>query len=176
MKLTRSFRTRLFVGFLLASLLPLLLCSAMLLQIFRLQMEAQADSESDVQLIHVTTALDGLYDGFRQTSLALKASPYVAPALAQGQTDSSMVYSELYSATEGSRSSAQFDLYDKDGLWLYSTQGQPFRAELEALLMEKKKAHKEGKAHKTEKTQREEVGTSPSSLPEYRSDSKKGRT
>ena len=80
MKLTRSFRTRLFVGFLLASLLPLLLCSAMLLQIFRLQMEAQADSESDVQLIHVTTALDGLYDGFRQTSLALKASPYAPPS------------------------------------------------------------------------------------------------
>ena len=50
------------------------------------------------------------------------------------------------------------------------------RAELEALLLERKKAHKEGKAHKTEKTQREEVGTSPSSLPDYTSDSKKGRT
>ena len=50
------------------------------------------------------------------------------------------------------------------------------RAELEALLMEKKKARKEGKAHKTEKTQKKEVETSPSSLPEYRSDSKKGRT
>ena len=44
------------------------------------------------------------------------------------------------------------------------------RAELEALLMEKKKARKE------EKTQKKEVETSPSSLPEYRSDSKKGRT
>ena len=50
------------------------------------------------------------------------------------------------------------------------------RAELEALLLERKKTHKEGKAHKTEKTQREEVETSPSSLPDYTSDSKKGRT
>ena len=50
------------------------------------------------------------------------------------------------------------------------------RAELEALLLERKKTRKEGKARKIEKTQREEVGTSPSSLPEYRSDSKKGRT
>lgn len=50
------------------------------------------------------------------------------------------------------------------------------RAELEALLLERKKTRKEGKAHKTEKTQKEEAGTSPSSLPEYRSDSKKGRT
>ena len=115
MKLTRSFRTRLFVGFLLASLLPLLLCSAMLLQIFRLQMNAQADSESNAQLDHVITTLDSLYDGFRQTSQALKANPYIAPSLARGQTDSAMVYSELYSATEGSRSNAQFDLYDQAG-------------------------------------------------------------
>ena len=35
------------------------------------------------------------------------------------------------------------------------------RAELEALLLERKKTHKEGKAHKTEKTQREEVEISP---------------
>lgn len=50
------------------------------------------------------------------------------------------------------------------------------RAELEALLLERKKTRKEGKARKIEKTQREEVGTSPSSLPDYTSDSKKGRT
>lgn len=130
MKLTRSFRTRLFVGFLLASLLPLLLCSAMMLQIFRIQMDAQADEESSAQLSHVTHALDGLYSGFRQTALALKASPYVAPALAQGQTDSSMIYSELYSATEGSRSSAQFDLYDQEGIWRYSTHSQPIAPQL----------------------------------------------
>ena len=69
----------------------------------------------------MTESLDGLYTGFRQTMLALRASPYVAPALAREQTKSSRVYSELYSATEGSRSGAQFDLYDSQGTWLYST-------------------------------------------------------
>ena len=77
MKKRHSFRRRLFAGFLLASLLPLLLCSAMLLQIFRLRL------------------------------------------------DSTTVYSELYSATEGSRLSAQFDLYDRDGVWMYSTGSGP---------------------------------------------------
>ena len=115
MKLRHSFRTRLFAGFLLASLLPLLLCSAMLLQIFRLRMDTQAQEESQEQLDHVISVLDGLYSGFRQTSLALQASPYVAPALAQGQQDSAMVYSELYSAPDGSRYSAHTDLYDRPG-------------------------------------------------------------
>ena len=50
------------------------------------------------------------------------------------------------------------------------------RAELEALLLERKKTRKEGKARKIEKTQKKEVETSPSSLPDYTSDSKKGRT
>ncbi len=113
MKKRHSFRRRLFAGFLLASLLPLLLCSAMLLQIFRLRLDSQLEEESREQLDHVISSLDGLYRGFQQTALALQASPYVAPALSRGQRDSTTVYSELYSATEGSRLSAQFDLYDR---------------------------------------------------------------
>ena len=35
MKFIHSFRTRLFTGFLAASLVPVLVCSSMLLQIFR---------------------------------------------------------------------------------------------------------------------------------------------
>lgn len=125
MKFIHSFRTRLFTGFLAASLVPVLVCSSMLLQIFRLRLDSQVDEESQEYLSQVTESLDGLYTGFRQTMLALRASPYVAPALAREQTKSSRVYSELYSATEGSRSGAQFDLYDSQGTWLYSTRSVP---------------------------------------------------
>ena len=38
MKKPHSFRRKLFAGFLLVSLIPLLICSAMLLQIFRLRL------------------------------------------------------------------------------------------------------------------------------------------
>ncbi len=61
MKKRHSFRRRLFAGFLLASLLPLLLCSAMLLQIFRLRLDSQLEEESREQLDHVISSLDGLY-------------------------------------------------------------------------------------------------------------------
>ena len=125
MKLTHSFRTRLFAGLLVASLLPVLLCSSMLLQVFRLRLNSQVEEESREYLGQVTESLDSLYDGFHQTMLALRASPYVAPALIRGQAENNMVYNELYSATEGSRSSAQFDLYDSQGNWLYSTRRTP---------------------------------------------------
>ena len=45
MKRTLSFRRRLSAGFLAASLIPLLACSAMMLQIFRLRMTAEAERE-----------------------------------------------------------------------------------------------------------------------------------
>ena len=83
MKFIHSFRTRLFTGFLAASLVPVLVCSSMLLQIFRLRLDSQVDEESQEYLSQVTESLDGLYTGFRQTMLALRASPYVAPALAR---------------------------------------------------------------------------------------------
>lgn len=130
MKLRHSFRTRLFVGFLLASLLPVLLCSAMLLQVFRLRLDSQVSEESKEHLGHVVDRLDSLYSGFYQTAMALKSSPYVAPAMALGQRESSMIYNELYSATEGSRASAQFDLYDGEGNWLYSTKSAPISRNL----------------------------------------------
>ena len=44
--LSASFRNRLFAAFLAASLIPLLLCSALLLQIFRLRMEDRAQGEA----------------------------------------------------------------------------------------------------------------------------------
>ena len=54
MKKRHSFRRRLFAGFLLASLLCLLLCSAMLLQIFRLRLDSQLEEESrELSLIHI---------------------------------------------------------------------------------------------------------------------------
>ena len=126
----RSFRTRLFVGFLVASLVPVLLCSAMLLQVFRLRLDSQADQECREQLARVVDRLDGLYSGFRRTARALQASPYVAPALADGQGESGIVYSELYSATEGSRSAARFDLCDSRGSGLYSTGSTPLSTPL----------------------------------------------
>ena len=46
MKKRHSFHRRLFAGFLLASLLPLLLCSAKLLQIFQMRKERKLEVET----------------------------------------------------------------------------------------------------------------------------------
>ena len=63
MRRTPSFRRRLAAGFLAASLIPLLACSAMMLQIFRLRMASEAERE-------MTEYLDTASRASRETPLS----------------------------------------------------------------------------------------------------------
>ena len=67
-----SFRVRLFGAFLAAALVPLLICSAMLLQIFRLRMTDAAETEAGENLSSVLRALDEGYDSFAAAVSSLK--------------------------------------------------------------------------------------------------------
>lgn len=126
----RSFRNRLFVAFLVASLTSLLICSAMLLQIFRLRLTDAAVTESRGYLNNVLHAMDTVYDGFEDSAAVLQNDSLVAEALAQGGGEEIQVYNRLFDATEGMRSYARFDLYDREGCWHYSTQNAPVQKQM----------------------------------------------
>ncbi|SBW10699.1 putative two-component sensor kinase YesM [uncultured Eubacteriales bacterium] len=128
--LSRSFRGRLFGAFLVVSLIPLLICSMMLLQIFRLRLTDTARSETKDHLSNVLHTMDTLYDGFFSVDTALQGNPLVAEALLGNDGEDTQVYSQLFSATEGLRSYAQFDLYDLKGNWRYSTQSVSVQRQL----------------------------------------------
>lgn len=128
--LSRSFRGRLFGAFLVVSLIPLLICSMMLLQIFRLRLTDTARNETKDHLSNVLHTMDTLYDGFFSVDTALQGNPLVAEALLGNDGEDTQVYSQLFSATEGLRSYAQFDLYDLKGNWRYSTQSVSVQRQL----------------------------------------------
>ncbi len=128
--LSHSFRGRLFMAFLAVSLIPLLICSAMLLQIFRLRLTDTVGNEAQDSLGSTLRAIDALYDGLFRVESALQRNPLVAGALLGNGREDTQVYSQLFSATEGLRSYARFDLYDLEGNWRYSTQNAPDRRQL----------------------------------------------
>ena len=127
---SRSFRTRLFTAFLAVSLVPLLICSAMLLQIFRLRLTNDAGEETRKYMDQVSQSLDTLYAGLSRAAAALRDDSLVAAALAGGDADDTQVYNRLFDATEGLRSQARFDLYDARGNWRYSTQNAPAQEQM----------------------------------------------
>ena len=117
-----SFRQRLNAAFLAVSLVPVLLCSALLLQIFRLRMTADQQQNAEQQLDGACHALSSMQEGLQEAALTLGGSETVLGALSGGWENSASVYSALYDATEDVRRFARFELYDADGTLRYATQ------------------------------------------------------
>ena len=119
-----SFRNRLFAAFLIVSLVPLAVSSALMLQVFRLRMAGTTEREAQAYLENARAALDAAADGFTRVRDELRASAVLRAALAGASVSSIRVYDELYRATEGLRSYASFDVYGADGAFRWSTQSQ----------------------------------------------------
>ena len=120
-----SFRQRLNAAFLAVSLVPMLICSALLLQIFRLRLQTDASETAQTQLDSISQSFDALHEGFQEVLDSLQTNSLVTKALFDGAAEDSEVYTQLFSATESVRSFARFDLYDISGRWRYSTQTAP---------------------------------------------------
>lgn len=117
-----SFRQRLNAAFLAVSLVPVLLCSALLLQIFRLRMTADQQQNAEQQLDGACHALFSMQEGLQEAAITLGGSKTVLGALSGGWENSASVYSALYDATEDVRRFARFELYDAEGTLMYATQ------------------------------------------------------
>ena len=120
-----SFRQRLNAAFLAVSLVPMLICSALLLQIFRLRLQTDASETAQTQLDSISQSFDALHEGFQEVLDSLQTNSLVTKALFDGAAEDSEVYTQLFSATESVRGFARFDLYDISGRWRYSTQTAP---------------------------------------------------
>ena len=108
----RSFRQRLNAAFLLASLVPTLLCSALLLQVFRIRMGSTQTQAAQQQLTAAEGALDWLSQGLQEAAQTLGRSPWVTGALLGEEGENANVNNVLFQATDALRSCAVFQLYD----------------------------------------------------------------
>ena len=125
-----SFQVRLFAAFLATALVPLLICSAMLLQIFRLRTAGAAAAETREYLTGVLHALEKGYDSFSSAASALRADPLILDALSGGDVADTRVYARFFEAVGSARDFARFDLYDAQGVWRYSTRTAPAAQQL----------------------------------------------
>ena len=116
---SRSFRNRLLLSFLIASLAPMIICSAMLSQISRIQMTKQLDTDAQTQTAHLMTALDRISDALPGAARALEESRLLPRAFTS--REDTQINTALFLATEGSRNLADYSLYDLRGSLRYST-------------------------------------------------------
>lgn len=118
-----SFRKRLFAAMLLSSLLPLLICTALMVQITRLRMQNKAREDLAGQSAGLCQSLDIIRDAVAHSAARLTDSETAIHALGSGVGSRLQINSLLFDATDSWRNLAVFDLYDSAGVCRYSTRG-----------------------------------------------------
>ena len=127
-RLSSSLRNRMFAAFLAASLIPLLLCSALLLQIFRLRMEDRHKAEADRYLDSAVQALDQACQSLTSAAAALERDAVLSQALLQGSPTQGEVYRLFLEDVQSAQTLARLDLYDGLGNWYCSTRSTAGRS------------------------------------------------
>lgn len=119
---SHSFRSRLLASFLIASLVPMLICSVLLFQISRLQMDSRSKADAQVQAENVCQSLNRIAQALTKSGQALQGNPVLARALSGSGGEDTLVNNALFSATDSVRDLGVFQLYDLQGRQRYSTQ------------------------------------------------------
>lgn len=123
--ISNSFRFRLMVSFLAVSLIPLCLCSALLVKISSVHMNQSTKQAMQEQSLVLTEALDELSRAVSDASVMLQGNPTLTHALLADSTQNTQVYTALYEATEPIRDVCTLHLYNLRGEPLYSSHNPP---------------------------------------------------
>lgn len=117
----RSFRNRMFVTVLSATLLPLILCGVLMMQLQLLRSEISLQKQAEGQLAELERVLEDTCAACERMTGQLVESTVVRSALRRGGDDSRTLYQVLFQTTVSLRELAQFDIYDSAGVCYYTT-------------------------------------------------------
>lgn len=116
-----SFRNRSFITMLLATLLPLLLCGALMMRLQVVRSEESLTDRAQAQLEALSGALDDFQTVCEPALKELSAGTVVHSALRRGGGDSRTLYQVLFRAAAHLEDYVRLDVYDGDGNCRYST-------------------------------------------------------
>ena len=118
----KSFKRELLACFLVVALLPLIISSTFLVQLFKVKLDNDNQKKDLEQAQQIDAKLTTLFDNFEFVAGELAKDEEIRAALkAEGTKTRSEVYSRLYGETVSLRERAQVELYSADGVCLYST-------------------------------------------------------
>lgn len=124
-QLRNSFRFRLLISFLAVSLIPLCLCSVLLVRIASVHMNREIKDTMNEHSGNIIAALDTLSTGFEDAAMALQNNQVLSDILTSGVRGETQVYNILYEAAEPIRDTCTLHLYDLQGNPLYSSHNSP---------------------------------------------------
>ena len=117
-----SFRNKLLLAFLLIGVVPLLICTILMLNIFRVTLAGNARDAAEAELDGALRSLDTLLDGGVEVLGVLSENTLIRAELSEpGSSASQAVYDALYTLSSELRGLADFALYSSGGELLFTT-------------------------------------------------------
>lgn len=121
-----SYQRSLFRNFLLAGALPLLICVILILTIFRISSEANADKTGNARIGSMSRAVASFTSGSETALKRIASDPLILSSLEQLSPASPDIYHSLYGALNDIPSSPDITVYSSAGALLYTTgDGKP---------------------------------------------------
>lgn len=118
----KSFRRELLCCFVVVALLPLVLTSCFLIQMFQVKLAKDYRKQDLEQAENIERILHLQFMKFEDAAESICTDDVVIAAMqTNAQPGGSEIYSRLYAATEGMREAAQFDIYTREGVCECST-------------------------------------------------------
>lgn len=119
----KSFKRELLLSYIVVALLPLVLSSVFLIQMFKMKIDSDYRKKDMEQAQEMEKRLTGLFQKFSEISEGLAGDPALKTDLKSHESGDgkNKVYETLYNETAGIRGMARFDLYSGDGICRYST-------------------------------------------------------
>ena len=117
-----SFRGKLLLSFLLIGVVPLLIFTVLMLNIFRVTLAGNARDAAETELSGAARAMDTLLAGGAEVLGALSDDALIRSELSEPGTEPRQgVYDALYTLSSELRGQADFALYSSEGELLYTT-------------------------------------------------------
>lgn len=112
----KSFRRELLLCFVAVALLPLILTSCFLIQLFQVKLAADYKKQGLEQAENIENILHTQFTHFEGVAEQICTDDVVVLSMQnQTQSEENEIYSRLYAATTGIRDRAQFDIYTREG-------------------------------------------------------------
>lgn len=120
---THSFQRQIFFGFLIVALIPLTLCSFLMVNVYTFTLERQMVTNGHQQIAELTSRLSALFDSQNEACNILCQDDLTARVLIDNETDEypKELYMALYHAKSSIPTQISFTVYDAGGLQRFST-------------------------------------------------------
>lgn len=119
--LGHSFKNKVFATMLFSILLLVFLCNVLIMQFQIYKNQQELTVQAKEQLSQLESTLDHTLRSYVSIAAALEDSPIFQAALRKNRADSKLLWQQLFEMTKDFHEYAQFDVFNTEGRYLYST-------------------------------------------------------